>query len=67
VYKTQEQDLGVAAEPRAVATVDRARRARCALERRGAVDLLEVGRDDVEGDSELLEDRAPLRRRRRED
>ncbi len=62
-----EQHLGVDAEHGPVAAVDGPRLARRALERRRAVDLLEVRRDDVERDAQLLEDRAPLRRRRRED
>jgi hypothetical protein len=62
-----EQHLGVDTEDRPVAASDRPRLARGALERRGALDFFEVGRDDVERDAQLFEDRAPLRRGRRED
>ena len=62
-----EQHLGVDAEHRPLAAVDRARLARRALERARAGHLVEVGRDDLERDAELRQDRAPLRRRRRED
>ena len=69
-----ERDRGVDAEHRPVA---RLRRDRARLPARvlaheldgvgfGRVVLDVVGRDDVEGDPELLEDRAPLRARRRE-
>ena len=62
-----EEHLGVDAEHGPLAAVDRASLAGGALERRGAGRLVEVGRDDVERDAELFEDRAPLRRRRRQD
>jgi hypothetical protein len=68
-----DDDLGVDAEHRQVAAVDRARLARRELEWIVAM-LLVTRRDDRERDVQLLEDRAPLwrdggendRRRRRD-
>ena len=62
-----EEHLGVDAEHRPARrrrpSAPCRRRARAVAVRR----LVEVGRDDLERDRELLEDRAALRRRRRED
>src|SRR5581483_9116261 len=62
-----EDHLRVDAEDRTLASVDRSRLAGRALGRRGPLDLLEDRSDDVERDAQLRQDRAPLRRRRRED
>ena len=64
---TVEDDLGVDAQHGTIAAVDRARLARRALERIADGLLVERGRNGLEWDSELRQDRAALRRRRRED